>query len=103
MVDIDIGMSVPTTIDCVPNQVPTKLHFGIFRFLYRPLDFFNNPFLRFLLHKVLSLQRPTVQPNLMDLGFSGPFFCFETHSSEFLSYNNVQVVKMKPLLHIFRK
>ena len=33
MVDTDIGMSVPTIIDCVPNQVPTKLHFVVFRFL----------------------------------------------------------------------
>ena len=41
MVDTDIGMSVPTMIDCVPDQVPTKLHFGIFRFLYRLMDFFS--------------------------------------------------------------
>ena len=54
MVDTDIGMSVPTMIDCVPNQVPTKLHFGItlFRFLYRPLDFFIILFFDFCCIKV---------------------------------------------------
>ena len=31
------------------------------------------------------------------------FFCFETHRSEFLRYNNVEAIKRKLLLHLFGK
>ena len=41
MVDTDIGSSAGTMGYSAGYQVPTKLHFGMLRFLYQALDFFS--------------------------------------------------------------